>query len=97
MWEEILADDLLGLEEYKNAFNLMDCSIEFGYNYSAEILRKILTTKIEAHCYLYRSENRVILRMYKYNIKSNRIEVFHTLDSMQVEEIATRKDETGYL
>lgn len=94
MWKEIKVEDLIGLREYSSAFNLMDCSIAFGYNYSAEIIKKILTTKIEAHCYLYRSENRVVLRMYKYDRVIDRIAVFHTLDSMQVEEIATKADET---
>jgi len=94
MWKEILIDDLNGLQEYSSAFNAMDCSVEYGYNYSADLIRRILIKKEESHCYLYKSADRIILRMYKYNKSIDRMEVFHTLDSMQVEEIAKRKDET---
>lgn len=94
MWKEILIDDLDGLKEYSDVFNVLDCNIAGGYNFSVNTLKKILSINEEAHCYIYKDNDRTLLRMYKYNADEDKIDVFHSFDSLPLEEGVKRIDET---
>ena len=82
MWREIFVDDIEALQKHVDIFNAMKCNIDNNITVNLNLIKRILNTKNECHCYYYKDIDREIIVLYKYDPEYDRMILFQHFDNI---------------